>query len=89
MNLKVLDLIYQSIISEGGDGDALWLSKHTSLEDLSEIIKEYNVNNKTRWDLIINDDHILWGLDQEWDIITNDVDLFNSQPKWIILKIDY
>jgi len=35
-NKKVLDLIYSSIISEGGDGDAIWLSKHTPLNEIKK-----------------------------------------------------
>jgi hypothetical protein len=89
-NKKVLDLIYSSIISEGGDGDAIWLSKHTSLNDLTFLLLEYNSENKIDWDIQVPDKkHILWGKDQEWAIITDDKDFFNNQPDWIILKIDY
>jgi hypothetical protein len=89
-NKKVLDLIYTSITSEGGDGDALWLSKHTSLDDLASLIGEYDGENKTGWSIQTpSENQLLWGKDQEWAIITNDKDFFNNQPDWIILKIDY
>lgn len=38
INKKILDLMYHSVISEGGDGDAVWLSKHTKLADLIPLI---------------------------------------------------
>lgn len=89
-NKKVLDLIYTSIISEGGDGDAIWLSKHTSLNDLASLIGEYDAENKTGWNLQVPDEkHLLWGKDQEWAIITDNKDFFNNQADWIILKINY
>ena len=89
-NKKVLELIWSSITSEGGDGDAIWLSKHTSLDDLTSLIGEYDAENKTGWSIQIPDKkHLLWGKDQEWAIITDNKYFFNSQADWIILKIDY
>ena len=88
-NKKVLDLISTSIISEGGDGDALWLSKHTSPEDLMVIIEGYNQENGITWEVIKKEEHILWGSNQEWAIITDNESFFKSQPQYIILKIDY
>jgi hypothetical protein len=88
-NKKVLDLIYTSIISEGGDGDAIWLSKHTPLSELVKLIEEYNKINNTGWEIIDHNNNISWGIDQEWAIITSDKEYFNSQPNWIILRINY
>lgn len=89
INEKILNLIYFSIVSEGGDGDALWLSKHTSMSDLVEDIKDYNLMYKINWTIEIKDNHLLWGENQEWAIITNDETFFKSQPDYIILKINY
>jgi hypothetical protein len=89
VNKKVLELIRASLESEGGDGDALWLSKYTSLEVLSELIHEFADENDIDWVLEEKGNHLLWGKDQEWVLITDDVDFFKSQPSWIILKIDF
>ncbi len=43
-NKKVLDLIHSSIISEGGDGDAIWLSKHTPLSELNKLFDEHFID---------------------------------------------
>lgn len=88
-NMRVLDLMWTSIKSEGGDGDAIWLSKHTSLPELAYFIHKFNIENKTGWDLEVHPNHLIWGIDQEWALITDDRDFFESQPSWIILKIDY
>ena len=64
-NKKVLDLIHSSIISEGGDGDAIWLSKHTSLNEIKKLIDEYNTNNNTGWEIEEKENHLIWGIDQE------------------------
>jgi hypothetical protein len=84
-----LDLLYIFVIAEGGDGDAIWLSKHVSLDNLVDELKKYNIEKNTKWEIKIFDNHILWGRDQEWVIITDDKLFFESQPSWITLKLDY
>lgn len=86
---KIIDLIYSSIISEGGDGDAIWLSKHKSLSEIEELIKNFNLINNINWTLEVREIYIMWGSDQEWCVITCDEDFFNSQPNWITLRIKY
>jgi hypothetical protein len=86
---KILDLIFNSIISEGGDGDAIWLSKHSPIEELAKLVKYYNALNTTGWEIIIKENHLLWGNDYEWAIVTNDKEFFVSQPAYLTLKIDY
>jgi len=88
-NKKILDLMYTSIKSEGGDGDALWLSKHTSLSDLVNIIEEYNKENNIDWEILLEDNCLLWGKEHEGAIITDSKDFFDAEPKYIILKINY
>lgn len=88
-NKKVLDLIHSSIKLEGGDGDAIWLSKYTPLTEIRNLIDEYNTSNNTCWIVDEKENYLLWGIDQEWAIITCDENLFNSQPSWIILRINY
>lgn len=88
-NKKVLDLIHSSITSESGDGDALWLSKHTSLDEIIILINEYNIKNNIDWTVKREKNYINWGTDQEWATITCDESFFNSQPDWIILRINY
>jgi len=88
-NRKILDLIYTSVMSEGGDGDAIWLTKHTSLDDILELIKSYNLENKIDWEITIEQKHLSWGSGHEWVLITNDEEFFKSQPSWITLKINY
>ena len=86
---QVLDLIYKTVISEGGDGDAIWLSKHTSLYEISNLINQYNINNNTGWVIEENEKYIHWGINQEWVIITCDENFFKTQPDCIILHIIY
>ena len=81
--------MYTSIMSEGGDGDALWLSKHTPLNEISELIKEYSAENNIDWEIKMQDKCLLWINGQEGAIITNDKDFFDAEPNWITLKINY
>ena len=89
INEKILDLIFHSIISEGGDGDALWFSKHTSLDDLLINIEEYNQKNNTGWKIERKENCLSWGENQEFATITNDENFFNSQSNHIVLRINY
>ena len=63
---KVVDLIYSSVISEGGDGDAYWLCKHISLDEVEVLLKSHN----NHWEVKRERNVIQWGVDQEWATIT-------------------
>ncbi len=40
--LKIIDLLYNECFSAGGDGDALWYSKHCKIDVLLPLVEEYN-----------------------------------------------
>ena len=84
---KIIDLLYSSVVSEGGDGDALWLSKHTPLKDIIPMLEKYNIDHNTGWKISIGWEHINWGDNQEWVIITDSRDIYDEQQDWIILKM--
>lgn len=86
---KLLDLIFTSIISEGGDGDAIWLLKQIDIDILIPIIDEFNQKNNTNWIIETKDGYLFWGYGMEGAIITNNENLFNSFPNYITLKIIY
>ncbi len=86
---KVLELIHHSVVCECGDRDAIWLCKHMPLDNVIEIINEVAVENNIRWQARRERDHIVWGRDQEWALITDSKEFFDSQPSWITLKINY
>ena len=85
---KMIDLLYSSVVSEGGDGDAIWLSKHTSLKDIIPMLEKYDVDHNTGWKVVVSENHINWGDGQEWVLITDSGVFYHDQPAWIILKID-
>ncbi len=88
VNKKIIDLLWTSVNFESGDGDAIWLSKHTSLDIISELIKEYSEENNIDWTLEVKDKQMLWGKGEEWVVITNDEETY-SKSDWITLKINY
>ena len=71
--LKVIDLLYNSVISEGGDGDAIWYSRFYDINDIYKLIKEYNDKLKFPWELSTKNEEIFWGENQEWIVITNNI----------------
>ena len=87
---NLIEFLYKEVCSSGGDGDALWYSKHYSIEDLLECFKEYNDDNAIGWkfaDLSVNTFH--WGNSQEWVTVTTSKELYDSSPDWQQIKIQY
>ena len=89
INRQILELMWASIKAESGDGDAIWLSKHTSIDKLVPLIEAFNLEFNTGWEIKQESNHLIWGIDQEWGIITDNSYFFQEQPDWIVLKIDY
>ena len=86
---KIIDLLYTSVKEEGGDGDAIWLSKYTKLEDIIPMLEKYNEEHSTGWRIVLHgQNHISWGDNQEWVLITDSRGFYSDQPDWTILKID-
>jgi len=85
---KIIDLLYSSVVSEGGDGDALWLCKHTPLKDIILMLEKYNIDYNTGWKVMVSENRINWGDNQEWVIITDSKEIYDTEPDWIILKIN-
>jgi hypothetical protein len=88
INEKILDLIFNSMVAEGGDGSATWFSS-TPLNELKHSIYDYINRNDLRWELKIEDNYLSWGDNQEWCLITNDENIFNAHSKYDILTIKY
>jgi len=86
---KIIDLIFTSVSAECGDGDAVWLSKHKELDEIKQLISDYDAKNKTGWEIKDKGKYLFWGINQEGAIITCDKEFFDSQPRYITLKINY
>jgi hypothetical protein len=86
---KILNLIFISVVAEGGDGNAMWFSKHTTIENLIPLIEKYNENNKTGWIIKEFVNYIIWGINQEWVTITNNESIFDARTNDIIITINY
>jgi hypothetical protein len=80
---KILDLLYNECGRSGGDGDAAWYSRYHKLSDIIPVLEEYNSKLKFPHTIEHRDEKtLLWGDNQEWIIITNDVEVYNSLPEW-------
>jgi len=81
--LKIIDLLYNECISAGGDGDALWYSKYYKINVLLPLVEEYNNTLKFPFEIKkVDETTIHWGTNQEWIIITNNEDIYNTCPVW-------
>jgi len=85
----LLDFLYHSVLSEGGDGDALWYTRFYDLDDIQKIVEEYNDDYAIRWKIKREGNFLTWGDNQEWIFITDDEDTFKNQPDWIVIKLRY
>ncbi len=88
---KILHLMFESVASEGGDGDAIWLIRYTSLESIKELIKNYDKENNINWEIKDYGNHLNWGnpRGEEWLTITDSEDFYDGTRKQYILGIRY
>lgn len=88
---KLIDLLYNEVISVGGDGDAIWYTRFYDLNDIKALVKEYNDINKIDWEIEEDAPGVIsWGKYQEFVIITNDINCFNNSPDdFTQMKIRY
>lgn len=74
-------------MSSGGDGDGLWYSKFYNVKDLHDIFKLLIPSFwKTKW---LDDNTVSYGDDEEWLIVTNNKELYESAPSWQQILIKY
>lgn len=83
LNLRMLQLLHDSVIEECGD--AIWLSKLTTLFQLTKLIKTF----ETDFELKEYDGYVTWGRDGEYVTITNSEQIFDSKSKYVTLKLIY
>ena len=88
INEKIIDLCFTYIILEGGNGDALWLSKYTNIIDLALEVKDYATKHNINWEIILKDNYLLWGQCQEWVEITTDKNHYEIQCNNFKLNIN-
>lgn len=86
----LLSFLHSEVMSSGGDGDALWYTKLYDLNDIFELVKEFNELNSIGWEIHHQEtNQILWGKDQEGVSIIDDKSYFDGAPDWYQIKIQY
>ncbi len=88
---KILDLLHDAVVSEGGDGGALWFSKFATLEGLLSVVTKYNYENNIGWYVELFELNIVWHNNgQESVIITNNGEYFMGlNPSFYNLILEY
>lgn len=88
---KLIEWMYESVLSEGGDGDAFWYSKLFDIKDLKEIVEEYDRNHAIGWDVEYDEYRELftWSKGEEGIVITNSEIEFLKKPDWVIITLIY
>ena len=84
---NMLSILSTAVLSEGGDGDALWYTRYFDLEDINESLQEYKGPRGWRIEVLV--DAISWGTGEEWVVITDNKERYDSAPDWIQMKIKY
>jgi hypothetical protein len=74
--MSILNFLYEKTIEDGGDGEAIWLTKFYKLEDIAKII---NSEYQTDWKVEFNYNYIYWGNDQESVVITNNNVIYDNK----------
>lgn len=75
----ILNFLHKMVIEDGGDGEAVWLTKFYKLENIISIIKNENI--EPMWTVELLEEYIIWGKDQENIYITNNSEIYNKFPK--------
>lgn len=88
--LSFLKLLWESVIAEGGDGDALWRSKHLSIDEILPVLKEFNSTLEFPFEISVDEmgEKILWHRGQEYIVITSNAEIAARRPKWTSLYIE-
>jgi len=82
--------LHYEVTSASGDGDSMWYTRYYDLEEIKELLQEYNNDYATGWEINADVPNVInWGIDQEWCMITDDINIFNESPDWIQMKIQY
>ena len=85
--LKLIDFLFENVINEGGDGDALWYSRFYDVKDIFILVQEYNNKLKFPWKVELDETTIHWYDNQEAVVITNDEKTYNEWPSWGIIVV--
>lgn len=82
--LNLIRWLYAEVCSAGGDGDAIWYSKHYWVNDIFEIAKDFNDTLDFKWNISLDAENkrINWYYDQSEILITNNQKDFDSRPDW-------
>lgn len=84
--IKLLEWLFDEVISAGGDGDAFWYSKNFSVADLLPLVEHVKKSKNLRWELKLDGPCIICHLGQQSLLITNEESVF---PSWAQVKIFY
>lgn len=82
--LKLIDWLFNEVISAGGDGDGLWYSTYYDVKSILPLVEEYNNKLEYKWTVELKEDSktIYWHDNQEGITITNNEDTYKSRPNW-------
>ncbi len=87
---KLIDVLYQAVISEGGDGNVLWYTAWCSIDRILPLLTEYNSKLKFPFTIERKDDKTIhWGENQEWVVITSDEYIYTNSPPWFQFTLKY
>lgn len=78
---ELLNWLTLEVLSAGGDGDAFWISKYSSLDEILPIVNELNSSEwSNHWNITREEDEITLSNNQECLVITTNRDY--NLPSW-------
>ena len=91
---NLLRWLVAEVKSASGDGDAIWYSKHQTIDELLPFVAEINKELNLNWTIKINETpdgcaYLSWHDNQECLIITNSEKMWNERPFWSQCSIDW
>lgn len=81
---NLIKWMHTEVCSAGGDGDAIWYSRHYWINDIFELVKGFNDCRNFKWDVMLDTENkrIHWCHGQSSILITNNKEDFDNRPSW-------
>jgi hypothetical protein len=91
---NLLRWLVHEVRSAGGDGDAIWHSKHKTIDELVPFVLKIDKELNLNWEIKIEKTpecsrYLSWWNNQEGLIITNSEKMWNERPNWSQCSIDW
>lgn len=79
----ILQLIHNEVLSSCGDGDAIWYTTYSTLEEILLVLVKFNESQDNYWTIDSSRPSVIYASNYQEDfIITDSEKIWNERPSW-------